>query len=155
MDATRRYRGIVRTSLTAGIVLSVVATGALVVGVTSGLVPSSIYGIREVLAVAIRGFAAGAVAGGLFSWFVRRGERGQSLSSLSALRVGLWGGLAAGSLPILGALTATGPILSIGVLAASSAIFAIGGGAVSAGMLRIARRSPEQLPDANANRLVR
>jgi hypothetical protein len=156
MDEPHRYRGLVRTSLTAGIVLSALATGALAIGLATGLVPASIFGARELVAVAIRGFSAGAVAGGLFSWFVRRGERGQSLSTLSASRVALWGGLAAGSVPLLAALTATGPVLSIGVLAAGTVLFGIGGSVVSAGMLRVARRAPERLqePDANRDRLL-
>jgi len=156
MDEPHRYRGLVRTSLTAGLVLSALATGALAIGLATGLVPESIFGARELVAVAIRGFSAGALAGGLFSWFVRRGERGQSLSTLSASRVALWGGLAAGSVPLLAALTATGPVLPIGVLAAGTVLFGIGGSVVSAGMLRVARRAPERLhePDANTDRLL-
>ena len=156
MDDSHRYRGLVRTSLTAGLVLSALATGALAIGLATGLVPESIFGARELIAVAIRGFSTGAVAGGLFSWLVRRGERGQSLSTLSASRVALWGGLAGGSLPLLAALTATGPALPLGVLAASSVLFGIGGSVVSAGMLGIARRAPERLrePDANTDRLL-
>lgn len=156
MDEARRYRGLVRMTLTAGGVLSAVATGALAVGLATGLVPESIFGAREVIAVAIRGFAAGAVAGGLFAWFVARGERGQSLSTLSTRRVALWGGLATGSVPLLVALTATGPILPIGILAAGSVLAGIGGSAVSAGMLRVARRVPQRLgdPDASTDRLL-
>src|SRR5215831_20575905 len=93
LDAPYRLRGLLRTSFTAGAVLSALATGTLALGLVTGLVPSSIFGARELIAVAIRGFAAGAVAGGLFSWFVARGERGKSLSTLSTPRVALWGGL--------------------------------------------------------------
>ena len=156
MDESRRYRGLVRTSLTTGLVLSALATGALAIGLATGLVPESIFGARELIAVAIRGFTAGAVAGGLFSWFVRRGERGQSLSTLSTSRVALWGGLAGGSVPLFAALTATGPILPIGVLAAGSVLLGIGGSVVSAGMLGVARRAPERLgaPEVNPDRLL-
>src|SRR5215831_19415050 len=94
LDAPHRARGLLRTALTAGAVLSALAAGTLALGLVTGLVPSSIFGAREVLAVAIRGFGAGAVAGGLFSWFVARGERGKTLSALSTRRVALWGGLA-------------------------------------------------------------
>jgi hypothetical protein len=156
MDESHRYRGLVRTSLTAGVVLSALATGALALGLATGVVPESIFGARELIAVAIRGFGAGALAGGLFSLLVRRGERGQTLSSLSASRVALWGGLAGGSVPLLAALTATGPVLPIGVLAAGTVLLGIGGGALSAGMLRVAQRVPAQLraPDADADRLL-
>ena len=156
MDEGHPYRGLVRTSLTAGVVLCALATGALAIGLATGLVPASIFGARELIAVAIRGFGAGAVAGGLFSWFVRRGARGQNLSTLSASRVALWGALAGGSVPLLAALTATGPVLPLGVLAASSVLLGIGGSVVSAGMLHVARRAPERLRegDTNAGRLL-
>src|ERR1043166_8309060 len=97
MGGTRRYRGLVRMSVTAGTAMSAMATGVLAVGVITGLVPSSIFGIRELMAVAIRGFVAGAVAGGLFGVFLARGVRGQAWSELSGRRVALWGGLATGS----------------------------------------------------------
>lgn len=155
MDETRRYRGLVRTSLTAGIVMSAVATGALAIGLVTGLVPSSIFGVRELIAVAIRGFGVGAVAGGLFAWFVARGARDQELSALSARRVAFLGGLATGSVFLLGGLAAPG-ILPIRVLAAAVVVAGLGGSVVSAGMLRLARRAPEQLTelDGGADRLL-
>jgi hypothetical protein len=95
------------------------------------------------------------VAGGLFSWFVARGERGKTLSTLSTRRVALWGGLATGTVFMLPALAAS-RFLPIGVLAAGSLLAAVGGGVMSAGMLRIARRAPAQLgePDTEADRLL-
>jgi hypothetical protein len=146
MDETRRYRGLVRTSLTAGIVMSAIATGALVIGSVTGLVPSSIFGVRELMAVAIRGFGAGAVAGGLFAWFISRGARGEVLSAISSRRVALWGGLATGSVFLLAGLAAPG-IVPITVLGTAIALAGVGGGAVSAGMLRLARRAPQQLEE--------
>jgi hypothetical protein len=145
MDEIGRYRGVIRVSLVAGGLMSALATGALAVGLATGLVPASLFGARELIAVAIRGFGAGAVAGGLFAWFVARHERGQTLSTLSARRVALWGGLATASVPLLsalGLLATTGRVLPIGILAASSMLAGLGGSAVSAGMLRVARRAP-------------
>ena len=155
MDEAHRYRGLVRTSFTAGTVMSAIATGALAIGLVTGLVPSSIFGVRELIAVAIRGFVAGAVAGGLFAWFVARGTRGQGLSALSTGRVALWGGLATGSVFLLAGLAAPG-IVPISVLATAVAIAGVGGSVVSAGMLRLAHRAPQQLkePDASADRLL-
>jgi len=152
LDQPRRFRGVLRMSLTAGAVLSALATGALALGLATGLVPSSIFGPRELVAVAIRGFGAGAVAGGLFSWLLARGGRGKTLSTLSTKRVALWGGLATGSVPLLaaGVAAAGGLVLPIGVLAASSILAGIGGSVVSAGMLRVARRAPQQLGEPNA-----
>jgi hypothetical protein len=43
MDEAHRYRGLVRTSFTAGITMSAIATGALALGLATGLVPSSIF----------------------------------------------------------------------------------------------------------------
>jgi hypothetical protein len=158
LEQPHRFRGLLRMSLTAGAVLSALATGALALGLATGLVPSSIYGARDLIDVAIRGFGAGAVAGGLFSWLVARGGRGKTLSTLSTKRVALWGGLAMGSVPLLaaGVAAAGGLVLPIGVLAASSILMGIGGSVVSAGMLRVARRAPRQLaePDASPERLL-
>jgi hypothetical protein len=155
MDEIRRYRGLVRTSLTAGTVMSVIATGALAIGLVTGLVPSSVFGVRELIAVAIRGFGAGAVAGGLFSWFVARRARGQVLSALSSGRVALWGGLATGCVFLLAGLAAPG-IVPITVLATAVVVAGVGGSVVSAGMLRLARRVPRQFKelDGSADRLL-
>jgi hypothetical protein len=158
LEQPHRFRGMLRMSLTAGAVLSAFATGALALGLATGLVPSSILGPRDLVAVAIRGFGAGAIAGGLFSWLLARGGRGKTLSTLSTKRVALWGGLATGSVPLLaaGVAAAGGLVLPIGVLAASSILAGIGGSVVSAGMLRVARRAPQQLgePDASPERLL-
>ncbi len=56
LEQPHRFRGMLRMSLTAGAVLSALATGALALGLATGLVPSSIFGARELIAVAIRGF---------------------------------------------------------------------------------------------------
>ena len=155
MDETRRYRGLVRMSLTTGIVMSAIATGALAIGLVTGLVPSSIFGVRELIAVAIRGFGAGAVAGGLFAWFVARGARRQALSGLSSRRVALWGGLATGGVFLLAGLAAPG-ILPISIVATAAIVAGIGGSVVSAGMLRLARHPAESLKqlDRSADRLL-
>ena len=155
LEQPHRFRGMLRMSLTAGAVLSALATGALALGLATGLVPSSIFGARELIAVAIRGFGAGAVAGGLFSWLVARGGRGRTLSTLSTKRVALWGGLATASV-FLSAGLAAGSLVPIGVLTLSTVLAGAGGSVVSAGMLRIARRAPQQLaePDASPERLL-
>lgn len=155
MDEAHRYRGLVRTSLTAGTVMSAIATGALAIGLATGMVPSSIVGVRELIAVAIRGFGAGALAGGLFSWFVARGARGKVLSGLSSWRIALWGGVATGSVFLLGGLAAP-RIVPVGVLATAVAVAGVGGSLVSAAMLRLARRAPQPLKelDGSADRLL-
>ena len=135
--------------------MSAIATSALVIGVVTGLVPSSIFGIRELVAVAIRGFGAGAVAGGLFAWFVARGARRQALPALSGRRVALWGGLATGGVFFLAGLTAPG-ILPMSIVATAAVVAGIGGSVVSASVLRLARRTPASLKelDGSAERLL-
>lgn len=159
MGETVRYRALVRVSLVAGGFMSALATGAMAVGLVSGAIPASVLGPRSLIYVAIRGFIAGAVAGGLFALFVARGERGRTLATLSTRRVALWGGLATASVPLLTALmvfATIGFVLPIGVLAASSVLAGIGGGAVSAGMLGVARRTPQLTePGASPDRLLR
>ena len=149
MDEPRRLRGLVRISLTAGTVMSVVAAGSLGLALVTGAVPGSVF---DVIELAIRGFVAGAVAGGLFSWFVIRRERGQNLSSLSTRRVAIWGALATGSVPLIVGLElmARGRPLPLGVLASGTLLYGVGGALFSAGMLRLARRTPHQLPQPDS-----
>jgi hypothetical protein len=156
MDEAHRYRGLVRTSFTAGVTISAIATGALALGLATDLVPSSIFGARELVAVAMRSFGAGALAGGLFAWFVARGERGQTLSTVSTRRVALWGGLATGSVFLLIPAVAAGPVIPIGVLISASTLAGIGGSVASAAMLRVARGSAQRLgaADVSSDRLL-
>lgn len=145
MENSRRFRGIVGIALTWGVALSALATGALALSLATGLVPSSIFGTRELVAVAVRGLLVGSVGGGIFAWLLARRERGQSLATLSTRRVAIWGFVAAGSLPVLLALAATGPVLPLGVLAASMAGFGGIGSLMSSATLRIARRAEARL----------
>lgn len=141
MDA-RRFRGLIGMSAIWGVALAGLATTSLAIGLATGLVPASIFGARELVAVAVRGLAAGAVGGGLFAWVLSRRERGELLSTLSPRRIALWGALAAGSVPPIFALILSGPALPIGVLAAGSVLFAAGGGAMGVALVRVARRTP-------------
>ena len=145
MGQDHRFRGIVGMSAIWGVALSALATTSLALGLATGLVPPGIFGAREMIAVAIRGFAAGALGGGLFAWLVARRERSKALSNVSSHRMALWGFLAAGSVPAVVALAAGGTVLPISILAASTAIAGAGGSALSVGILRLARRAPEQI----------
>jgi hypothetical protein len=151
----RRYRGVIRMSLTAGVALSVIASATMTLGLATGLVPKEIFGAREIATLAVRAFIAGAAAGGLFGWLVAHRERDQTLSTLSIRRVALWGGIATGSVPLVATLAATGPTAPIGILAAATVAYGIGGSVISATMLRLARRMPRQLgePDSRTDRL--
>jgi hypothetical protein len=72
------------------------------------------------------------------------------LATLSMRRVALWGGLATGGVFLSAGLAAISRI-PIGVLAAGSILAGIGGSVVSAGMLRVARRAPQQLGEGDEN----
>jgi hypothetical protein len=152
MDDTRRFRGLVGMSAVWGVALSALATSALAIGLATGLVPSSIYGARELIAVAIRGFTAGALGGGVFGWLLSRRARGYAISALSTKRVALWGFLATAGVPGILALAAGGPTLPLGILAASSLLAGVGGAGLAGATLRLARREAraERLPDPDA-----
>jgi hypothetical protein len=87
----------------------------------------------------------GGVAGGLFAWLLSRRERGHTLATLSTRRVAAWGFVAAGSLPAILALAATGPVLPLGVLVAGIAGYGGIGSVLSTVTLRIARRADTRL----------
>lgn len=144
-----RSRGIIGLAVTWGVALSAFATSTLAVGVASGLVPGSIFGPREFIAVAIRGLIAGAVTGSLFGWLLSSRERGQNLSTLSRGRVALWSFLAAGAVPVLLALAAGGPALPLVVVAAGALGAGVGGSFFGLGLLSLARREPSRLIGAS------
>jgi len=152
MGQDHRFRGIVGMSAIWGVALSALATTSLALGLATGLVPPGIFGAREIIAVAVRGFVAGAVGGNLFAWLVARRERSKTLSNVSSHRMALWGFLAAGSVPAIVALAAGGPALPIGILAASTVIAGVGGSALSVGILRLARRAPQQIGSSDDDR---
>ncbi len=141
MADTRRFRGMIGTAITWGVALSALATGTLALGLATGLVPSSIFGARELVAVAVRGLLLGGVAGGLFGWLLTRRERGHSLATLSPRRVAVWGFIAAGSVAPILALAAAGPVLPLGTLVAAAAGYGGLGALLSTATLRIARRA--------------
>ena len=149
MADSRRFRGIIGTAITWGVALSALATGTLALGLATGLVPSSIFGARELVAVAVRGLLLGGVAGGLFGWLLARRERGQSLATVSSRRVAVWGFIAAGSVAPILALAANGPILPIGLLAAATVGYGGIGALLSSATLRIARRAQARLEGAD------
>lgn len=145
MQTGWRARGILGLAATWGVALSALATSALVIGLATGVVPDSIYGVRELAAVAIRGLLVGAISGGAFAWLLTMRERHETLSTLSSRRTALWGSIAAASVPLLIVVATGGPILPIGVLATSVAAFGVGGGIFASTLLRIARRQPKEL----------
>jgi MFS family permease len=149
MSDSRRFRGMVGMAAAWGVALSALATASLAIGLATGVVPSAYFGARDLMAVAVRGLATGAVGGGLFAWLVARRERREHFSTLSGRRMALWGFIAAAAVPGIMALAAGATVIPIGVLAASSLIAGLGGSALSVGMLRVARRAPEALGEGD------
>lgn len=145
MENSRRFRGMLGVAATWGIAFSTLATGSLALGLATGLVPSSVFGAREFVAVAVRGLVVGGVAGGLFAWILAHRERDQTLATLSTRRVALWGFVGAGSVAGILALAAAGPVLPLGVLVAGTAGFGGIGSVLSTATLRMARRAEARL----------
>lgn len=148
MDHGRRFRGIFGMALTWGVGLSALATGALALGLATGVVPSEFFGAREIIAVSVRGLLLGGVAGGLFGWLIARREHGNTLATLSTKRVATWGFVAAASIPTILAVTAPGHVLHQFVLVASTIGYGAIGGVLGAATLGIARRETARLNGA-------
>lgn len=140
----RRLRGILGIATTWGVAFSVIGTTLVVSGVVTGLLPASIFGPRQVVAVAIENFLMGGLAGTLFSLFFASGERRQTLETLSMPRVALWGFLGVGvptAALVLGASVLYG---RMSLLAAPLGVAMAGamGSAMSVATIKLARRAP-------------
>src|ERR1044071_9656751 len=101
---SRRLRGIIGIATTWGVALSALATTVLVGALAIGVVPSSIFGPREIVAVAIRTLLGGGFAGGLFAALFAGAERRRTLATVAQTRVALWGFLGGATLPALGSV---------------------------------------------------
>ena len=156
MVSPLRARGILGMAFMWATGLSIFATTLLIGGVLLGLVPSSLYGIRELVALAVRALAFGAGVGALFAVLLSWRERGKELSSLTGRRVGALGlvaGAALGAVVVLAAPV----VLPAAVVAAAITGWGLLGAGLSMGMLKVARRTavlsggdpePHHLPPA-------
>lgn len=145
MPTVFRARGVLRTALTWGVGLAVLASTLLIGGVELGLVPANIYGIRELVAVAVRNFIAGGLAGGVFAMLMAYRERGRTFAQLSYGRLGTTGFVSAAMLGAF-AFVAAPVALPATVFAAGTLGFGLLGAAFAAGSLALARRA-SSLPD--------
>jgi hypothetical protein len=139
---TLRSRGVLRTAMTWALGLSALATTLLIVGVELGFVPATVFGIRELVALAARAFVAGGVMGALFALSVARQERGRSLTELSYGRFGASGFIGGAVLGVALGLATPG-VLPIGVLVASVIGLGLIGTGFSVATLALARRAEE------------
>jgi hypothetical protein len=140
MDNARRFRVAVGISAMWGVALSVPVTCTLGLGLATGLLPASAFGARALIAIAARGFAVGAIAGGLFAWLVPGREHSQLPPNASTRGVALWRFVVAGSVPTILALAASDLALPISVFGTAGLVAGAVGGLLGAGMLRIAKR---------------
>ena len=164
MDTPRRSRGMFSLVVTGAVALSALATSVVVVGLATGVVPASVIGTREVIAIAVRGLLVGGLAGGVFGALLSYRERHRTISTLSSKRMALWGFVAGATAPTLVALTAAGGgALPLSLLSAGAVAWGLGGALAGVGLLRMARRaSPELLSathvdalHADTNKLLR
>ena len=144
-----RARGVVRTAVTWAFGLSAIGTLSLVLGVELGFVPSSVFGIRELVAVAVRDFVAGGIAGALFAYLVAWREKGRTLRTLRYRNLAGAGFAAGAALGVGVGLAAPGLVPGIVLVAGSIGLGAIGAG-FATGTLAMARRA---LPPEDESRL--
>ena len=143
MAIIRRLRGAVGVGVVWGVAFSTLATTLLLGGLAGGVIPSIVFGPREVVSVATRAFVVGGLAGMVFAAALASAERQRTVANLSIKRVALWGFLGAACVPAIFAV-ATGAmgLLPLGLLASGVAGFGAIGGALSIATVRIARRAP-------------
>jgi hypothetical protein len=125
-----------------GVALMLFSTTLLIVGVLSGFVPSSIFGIRELVSLALRSLIVGGMLGAIFAVAVSRTGRHASFDTLTIGQVARWGFLGAVGIPLFLTL-ALGVFLPLAVIVAGSLGFGLLGAAMGVATLRIARRTPE------------
>jgi hypothetical protein len=127
-------------AITWAVGLAGLATALLVGGVVLDVVPSSVFGIRELAAVAVRAFAVGGGAGALFAMVLSRQERAQTFGALHRGRVGTWGFVAAAGVATALAIGMPGA-LPAAVLIPSILLAGTLGAGAAVGILALARRA--------------
>ena len=143
MGFLRRLRGLLGIATTWGVAFSVIMTTLLVGRWALGLFPGAHFGVRQIIVAGIEFFLMGGLAGTLFSLFFARGERRQTLETLSMARVALWGFLGVGvpaAALTLGAIFMYGRGFVIAPL--SIALSGAMGSAMSVATIKLARRAP-------------
>lgn len=144
MVTTDRARGILGMALTWAVGLAGLSTALLVGGVVLDIVPASVYGIRELAAVAVRAFAVGGAAGALFAVVLARQERTRAFGALHRGRVGTWGFVSAAGVATALAIGMPGALPATVLIPAILLAGTLGAGA-AVGILALARRGDKQL----------
>jgi len=145
----RRFRALLGIATTWGVAFSAFATTILVGGLAFAVFPISVFGPRQIVAVAIQNFLIGAIAGGLFALLFARAERNRTLDTVSMSRVALWGFLGVAIPAALTALTASALFhLPVAVITVGTLVAGVMGSAMSMATIKLARRAPA-LPDSS------
>lgn len=144
MVSSVRARGIFGMALTWAVGLAGLATSLLVGGVLLDIVPASVYGIRELVAVAVRAFVVGGAAGALFAMVLARQERATTFGALRRGRVAAWGFVAGAGVASALTLAAPGVLPATVLLASVLSAGTLGAGA-AVGVLALARRADARL----------
>jgi hypothetical protein len=131
-------------ALTWAVGLAGLATSLLVGGVLLDIVPASVYGIRELVAVAVRAFVVGGAAGALFAMVLARQERATTFGALRRGRVAAWGFVAGAGVASALTLAAPGVLPATVLLASVLSAGTLGAGA-AVGVLALARRADARL----------
>jgi hypothetical protein len=139
-----RARGILGMALTWAVGLTGLATSLLVGGVLLDIVPASVYGIRELVAVAVRAFVVGGAAGALYAMVLARHERATTFGALRRGRVAAWGFVAAAGVASALTLAASGVLPAMILIPAVLIAGTLGAGA-AVGVLVLARRADARL----------
>jgi hypothetical protein len=148
MVTATRARGILGMALTWAVGLAALATSLLVGGVLLDIVPASVYGIRELVAVGVRAFAVGGAAGALFAMVLARQERASAFGALRRGRVAVWGFV--GAAGVASALVIAAPAaLPAMVLVPAVLIAGTLGAGAAVGVLALARRGDARLHRAS------
>lgn len=143
MGFLRRLRGLVGIATTWGVAFSMMMTTLLLARWGLAGFPGAMFGPRQIIIAVVEFFLMGMLAGTLFSLFFARGERRQTLETLSMTRVALWGFLGVG---VPTAALTVGAVLTYGrgllIAPLSIALAGAMGSAMSVATIKLARRAP-------------
>jgi hypothetical protein len=140
---SRRLRGLLGVMTTWGIAFSAFATISISAVILSGIAPD-VLGFRHVPLIALRGFLAGALSGGLFAALLVGRERSKTVATMSLGRVTAWGFLGGAALPAVTMLALNGiQHLPIGAIITSIVSAGAIGAGIAATSVHLARRAPE------------
>lgn len=143
MGFLRRLRGLLGIATMWGITFSVIMTTLLIGRWALGPSHGPGFGVRQIIVGATEFFLMGGLAGTLFSLFFARGERRQTLETLSMSRVALWGFLGVG-VPTAALTVAASLMYGRALLVAPLSIAIAGamGSAMSVATIKLAQRAP-------------